>query len=308
MVYEHPTAFRNACVRLLNAGFHRRLCDATFGCGGHAEAFLEAGAEVVGLDCDSSTLAQYGEVGKERQNKKLTLHHGSFSDPETWQALGAFDGICLDLGTSLYQLRTPERGLSFQLEGPLDMRLDGTQGPTLADILATISVSDLGHALRENADLKQSFKVARHIKEAWKKGRLKTTLDLARMVPMRPGSRLHPATHLFLGLRMLVNQELSVLTSGLAQCVTALKPGGRICVITFHSSEDRTAKRVLQRLAGMCQCPLQPCMRTHSKKIRPVFQRALRPTEDEVQHNPQMRSAQLRCYEKQDLNEAEPML
>ncbi|RMG46860.1 MAG: 16S rRNA (cytosine(1402)-N(4))-methyltransferase RsmH [Acidobacteria bacterium] len=280
------------------------LLDGTVGPGGHAEAWLEAageGAELIGLDRDASALA-LARRRLQRFGERVRLFHCDYREaPALLDRLGRRpDAVLLDLGLGSHQVDDPERGFSFRLDGPLDMRFDRDRpGPTAAEILAHASEPELARILSEYGEERAAKKLARRLVEARKRRPFRTTRELADfvrgVVPARGRRRLDPATRTFQALRIAVNDELSGLAEALSGLVERLPAGGRIAVIAFHSLEDRIVKRTLRRLAEPCRCRRgDPCTCGALQWIELVQRRALRPDPGEVAANPRARSARLR--------------
>lgn len=278
----------------------RSIADLTFGEGGHSDAFLDAGARrVVATDRDRETLERYRRAGKYRDDPRLTLVHTPFS---RWGEVAGgelFDGILVDLGVSTRQLLDEERGFSFSRPGPLDMRMDRSEGPTLAEKLESAEVEELEEALRENADLPQARSIARALLDAYHRRGARDTVALAGAVSrFRGGGKTHPATVIFLALRMWVNDELGETRAGLEAAYHSLRPGGKLAVLTFHSTEDRFVKRLFAKWAGKCVCDASPCRCPRIAYAEPCFRKPLVPTDAELAANPRARSAKLRAVEK----------
>jgi len=294
----HKPVLLKECLEALAIRPGGRYADMTFGEGGHSEAILESGAGyLAGVDRDSETLDAYRESGTYRADPRLDLHHTTlieFADSHKGQK---FDGILVDLGVSTKQLLTPERGFSLQADGPLDMRMDRTQDRTLEDYLTHAKVDDLAEALDKVVDLPGARGMARRILGAWEKGTLKRTSDLAR-VAGGAWSKVHPATPVFLALRMIVNGEFDQVEMGLPKLLDLLNPGGRLAVITFHSTEDRLVKRLFARLAGRCICANSPCECPRVEVVRLLTAKPVVPSAEELESNPRARSAKLRSIEK----------
>ena len=262
--------------------------DATVGAGGHSRLLAERiapGGRLIGLEQDP---AMIDLAAKRLQGLQITLVHTNFGAlREVLDQLGVerVDGLLADLGFCSDQLDDPERGLSFQADGPLDMRLDPTQGETAANLLQRLSERDLANLIFEFGEERCSRRIARMIVERRKHGVLSTTAELAELVrrcvprPKGRGPFIHPATRTFQALRIAVNNELEALDNLLAQLPTCLKPGGRAALISFHSLEDRRVKNAF--------------------RDRELWQKmAAKPvtaTEEEVRENPRSRSAKLRA-------------
>ncbi|RYH07651.1 16S rRNA (cytosine(1402)-N(4))-methyltransferase RsmH [Tropicimonas sp. IMCC6043] len=270
--------------------------DGTFGAGGYTRRLLEAGAErVIGLDRDPAALAlaapllaQYGD--------RLTLFEGRFSELDKL-AGEALDGVVLDLGVSSMQIDQAARGFSFLREGPLDMRMSG-EGPTAADLVNTASEAELADILYHYGEERASRRIARSIVAVRP---FETTLQLAEAVASclprpRPG-QIHPATRAFQAIRIAVNDEFGELIAGLEAAERALKPGGKLAVVTFHSLEDRVVKRFLQaRSGGTARANrYAPEAEEQTAQFTLLTRKAVGPSDDEVAANPRARSAKLRA-------------
>jgi len=278
--------------------------DATFGAGGYSRAILDvAGTRVVGIDRDRSAIAGGFDL-VDRSDGQLTLVEERFSNLAevcAAQGISAVDGVVMDVGVSSMQLDQAERGFSFRLGGPLDMRM-GQDGPTAADVIAKASEADLANIIYIFGEERHSRAVARAIVAARKEAPITTTRALAdlvsKVVRSKPGE-IHPATRTFQGLRIFVNQELDELHLALAAAERVLKPGGRLVVVSFHSLEDRIVKNFLsergkagggsRHLPEVAQAPPSFVILTK----RPVVA-----DEEEVSANPRARSAKLRAAER----------
>ena len=277
--------------------------DGTFGAGGYTRALLDAGADrVYGVDRDpmvfdmaQSWAADYGD--------RLHLVEGVFSKLDEYAS--DLDGVVLDLGVSSMQLDQADRGFSFIKDGPLDMRMSQS-GPSAADIVNTTDEAELANILFLYGEERASRRIARAIVKRREATPFDTTLDLADLIesvlPRTKPGQSHAATRSFQALRIAVNDEYGELYRGLMAAERALKPGGQLAVVTFHSVEDRMVKRFLQMRSGsnaranryapdIEQAPAQFELR--SKK-------AIAPTEDELAHNPRARSAKLRIARRTD--------
>ncbi len=300
------------CLELLDAAPGRLLVDATLGDGGHAEALLERTApdgRLIALDRDPDALALAGER-LARFGTRVRLEHASF------RALGRVlarlavervDGVLFDLGVSSRQLDSAARGFRFAEatadQTPLDMRMDPTQGPTAAALLARASEAELAGWFREYGELPGAARLARTLVRQRRRKPLSTSADLLdalREARVGGGRRHHPATLVFQALRIAVNDELAALADGLEAAIQALAPGGRLCVIAYHSLEDRVVKRTFEQEARGCVCPpRQPvCTCGRKPRLRRLTRRPLRADEDEVRDNPRARSARLRAAER----------
>lgn len=272
--------------------------DGTFGAGGYARGLIEAGADcVIGVDRDPLALemarAWAGDYGD-----KLRLVQGNFSELDV-HAAEPLDGVVLDLGVSSMQIDLPERGFSFQKDGPLDMRMSQA-GESAADLVNDASETHLADILYHYGEERASRRIARSIVEMRSKGRIETTLALAEIVakclPRPKPGQSHPATRSFQALRIAVNAEFSELVQGLAAAERALKPGGLLAVVTFHSLEDRVVKRFFQQAAG--ETPnsnrYAPAVESTTARFDLVTRKTVGPDDTELAENPRARSAKLR--------------
>ncbi len=278
--------------------------DATFGAGGYSRAILgAAGTRVIGIDRDRSAVTAGFDL-VDRSDGRLTLVEDRFSNlAEICAAQGVdlVDGVVMDVGVSSMQLDEADRGFSFRLGGPLDMRM-GRDGPTAADVIAKASEADLANIIYIFGEERHSRGVARAIVAARKQAPIATTRALAdivaKVVRAKPGE-IHPATRTFQAVRIFVNEELDELHLALAAAERVLKPGGRLAVVSFHSLEDRIVKNFLVERAkaggGSRHLPViaQAAPSFHILTKRPVT-----PDEDEVAANPRARSAKLRAAER----------
>jgi 16S rRNA (cytosine1402-N4)-methyltransferase len=290
---QHVPVMTREVVALLRPERGGLYVDCTVGLGGHARALLEAGAErLIGLDRDPDALAVARET-LAPWSDRIELEHADYRDlPSVLTARGitGCDGALADLGVSSLQLDAADRGFSFRRDEPLDMRMDRSQGPTLAQLLRDIDEGPLADAIFQFGEERFSRRIARAIVMARERAALETTGQLAdvvrRAVPRKGYQRIDPATRTFQALRIMVNRELEGLDAFLASAAERLLAGARLAVISFHSLEDRIAKhgfRALER-AGAA--------------LRIVTKRPLMPSEAEVEANPRARSAKLRAIER----------
>ena len=299
----HLPVLRDRVVEWLAPTEPGVLVDVTVGLGGHAAALLAAapGLRLIGLDRDpeaiehaSRRLQQFGE--------RVVLVNREFGDlPEVLSELSSPkpSAILADLGASSLQLDTAERGFSFQQDAPLDMRMS-SRGRTAADLVNEAPEEELVRVLKDYGEERRARRLARALVEARARRPVRTTGELARLAERVVGrsskDRIHPATRTFQALRIAVNDELGQLERFLEPAVRALRPGGRIAVIAFHSLEDRIVKHSFRRLAGSCVCPpaVPVCVCEPERLIEVLTRRAERPGDDEVAANPRARSARLR--------------
>ncbi|WP_125256465.1 16S rRNA (cytosine(1402)-N(4))-methyltransferase RsmH [Brevundimonas fluminis] len=275
------------------------MVDATFGAGGYTRAILAAGAEVIGLDRDP-TVRPHAEAVANDFPGKFGLVETPFGDMA--EAVDRpVDGVVFDIGVSSMQIDEADRGFSFLRDGPLDMRMSGS-GPTAADLVNTWDHGPLAHILKQYGEERQSGRVATAILRRRVERPFERTLDLAEVVEKalggRRGAPIHPATRTFQALRIAVNDELGELERGLAAAEAALKPGGRLAVVTFHSLEDRIVKAFLAERSGNApggSRHLPQAAATRAPSFTLLFKGARGGTEAEIAANPRARSAKLRA-------------
>ena len=285
-----------------------KYIDATVGAGGHAWGILENSAPdglLLALDRDPQALA----IASQRLllfKDRVSLVHASYVQlldemlKLGWQSV---DGIVFDLGLSSMQLDTPQRGFSFQSQGPLDMRFDPTQPLDAAELVNNLPETDLADLIWRYGEERGSRRIAAAIV---RQRPVTSTEQLAEIVSKAMGgqrSRIHPATRTFQALRIAVNQELQAVEKVLPQIVTALTPGGRVAIIAFHSMEDRLVKHFFRNESRDCICPPeQPeCNCEHKATLRVITRHPIVPTEEETLTNPRARSARLRVAERLEM-------
>lgn len=276
-----------------------RYIDCTVGAGGHAQGILEASGpngQLLGIDADPEAIALTRERLAPYGERATLLNENFVHLEEIAQRYGFYpvEGIFFDLGLSSMQLAA-ERGFSFQQDGPLDMRFDPRCGETAADLINCLPAEKLADILRRYGEEQRAWSIARAIVA---QRPLTTTRELATIVErvVRHGGRVHPATRTFQALRIAVNGELEALEETLPQTLNLLAPGGRVAVISFHSLEDRLVKRFMRRESQDCICPpdIPVCVCDHKASLQIVTDKPVRPSEEEVRHNPRSRSAKLR--------------
>ncbi len=309
---HHQPVLLEETLHWLDARPGRLIVDGTLGDGGHAEAILERTApdgRLVGLDRDPEALRVAGSR-LSRFGARVALAHASFRDLAGVLAEAGtprVDGVLLDLGVSSRQLDQPERGFRFGAETAsataLDMRMDPTRGESAGELLAQASEAELARWFREYGELPGAGRLAREIVRRRVDRPLRTTADLLdaiRAARIGGGRKHNPATLVFQALRIAVNDELGALDQGLGAAIDALAPGGRLCVIAYHSLEDRIAKQRFAREERPCTCAPSAPVCSCGKKPRLVraTRKAVRPSESEVRNNPRARSARLRAAEK----------
>lgn len=280
--------------------------DATFGAGGYSQRILAVhGTQVIGIDRDRTAIAGGFSLVEEAEGR-LTLVQDQFSNLANvcaGQGIDAVDGVVMDVGVSSMQLDQADRGFSFRLDGPLDMRM-GHDGPTAADVVAEASEADLANIIYIFGEERHSRAVARAIVAARKEAPITTTRALvdiiSKVVWSKPGE-VHPATRTFQGLRIFVNAELDELHLALAAAERLLKPGGRLAVVSFHSLEDRIVKNFfVERSKASGGSRHLPQVAQAAPSFNLLTKRPVTPGDDEVSANPRARSAKLRAAERTD--------
>ena len=279
--------------------------DCTVGLGGHSAAILEKispSGKLLGIDADPEAikasqdkLSDYGEA--------VTLVNDNFVNLEAicrGYHFHPVDGILFDLGVSSLQLDTAERGFSFHLDAPLNMRFDPGQGLTASDIVNSFSEQELAKLIEKYGEERHSRRIARYIVQ---NRPIATTVELARLVEQALGgkrAKIHPATRTFMALRIAVNSELQNLELALKQTIDLLRPGGRLTVISYHSLEDRIAKQFMRYAASSCLCPPGTviCCCGHVSTLKLISRKVIKPTSLEIESNPRSRSAKLRVAER----------
>ncbi|PLX99987.1 MAG: 16S rRNA (cytosine(1402)-N(4))-methyltransferase [Desulfuromonas sp.] len=283
--------------------------DGTLGGAGHSRLILEAAPEsrLIGLDRDPAALEKAKTV-LAPYAERISLHHATFDNAaDVLQELGltALDGMLLDLGVSSHQLDTAERGFSFRLDAPLDMRMNPSEGETAADVVNGLAEEELARIFFEYGEERYSRRIARTIVRRREEQLLTRTSELARLVQDSiPGghrpARIHPATRVFQALRIYVNDELGQVRRGVAAGIDLLKPGGRLVVISFHSLEDRIVKQLFREKAKGCICPprLPVCQCQKTPEVKLLTRKGIKAGEEEVEQNARSRSAVLRAVER----------
>lgn len=310
MNFQHEPVLLQETLQWMNVQKNGVYCDGTLGGGGHSEAILRASdgtAVLYGIDRDETAI----RAATERLRCFSGFHaiQGNFHDgKELLREAGAdaLDGVLLDLGVSSPQLDTPERGFSYHTDAPLDMRMDRSTGRTAAEFLNTESEAEIARVIRDYGEEKWAVRIARMICEHREKKPMKTTFDLVEAVDaaipkaVRRRDDGHPARRTFQAVRIAVNDELAPLEQALKDFTDCLKPGGRICVITFHSLEDRIVKNCFRSLEHPCICPPKAPICTCGRKpsLKVLAGGAVAPTAEETERNPRARSAKLRVAEK----------
>jgi len=283
--------------------------DATYGRGGHAQSLLNRlgpDGRLIVIDRDPSAVAVAREA--HCHDARVQVRHAPFAAMDTVAhaaaVSGKLDGILMDLGVSSPQLDDPARGFSFLRDGPLDMRMDPSCGPSAAQWLADVTDTDLIRTLREFGEEKHAKRIARVIMRARRAAPIETTRQLAELIENEIGRRRdkHPATLTFQAIRMAVNCELEQLRDALPKAVRLLRAGGRLVVISFHSLEDRIVKRFMRdESRGDTYPPEAPVTADYLQPHLKLVGKPVRPAENEMQANPRARSAVMRVAERTEV-------
>lgn len=310
MAFKHTTVLLNETVDGLNIKPDGIYVDATLGGGGHAYKVcsqLSEKGSFVGIDQDaaaieaaSSRLLDFGE--------KVTIIRSNYCDikPRLHElGIDKVDGIVLDLGVSSYQLDTAERGFSYRSDAPLDMRMDQRQKMTAKDIVNEYSEADLYRVIRDYGEDRFAKNIAKHIVMEREKHPIETTGQLneviSRAIPMKVQKTSgHPSKRTFQAIRIELNHELDVLKDTLDTMIEMLNPGGRICIITFHSLEDRIVKSAFRKNEDPCICPsnFPVCVCGRISKGKVITRKPILPSDEELENNSRSKSAKLRIFER----------
>lgn len=310
MNFEHVSVMLMPTVDMLNVREGGIYVDGTLGGGGHSAEILRrlnGTGHLYGIDRDNDALAAATERLGAAGN--FTAVKGNFHDVKALLAargVTKIDGMMIDLGVSSYQLDTAERGFSYHADAPLDMRMDQSQPLTAREIVNTWDAQEIARILRDYGEEKWAVQIARVIEDRRKLRPIETTGDLVDIIDaaiprkFRAKDGSHPARRSFQALRIAVNDELAPLEAALEDIVDLLKPGGRLCVIAFHSLEDRIVKNCFKRLQNPCTCPprLPVCVCGKKPVIRLINRKPITAGEEELKQNPRARSATLRIAEK----------
>lgn len=310
MAFEHKSVLLGETVEGLSIKPDGIYVDGTLGGGGHAYEVcrrLNNSGSFIGIDQDAAAIEAAGArlLGF---GERVTIIRSNYCDMKSrLQKIGIdkVDGIMLDLGVSSYQLDTAERGFSYRIDAPLDMRMDTRQVLTAKDIVNGYSEEDLFRIIRDYGEDKFAKNIAKHIVEARGEGPIQTTGELTEVIrksiPMKfQKTSGHPAKRTFQAIRIECNRELEVLENSLDDMIDILSPGGRLCVITFHSLEDRIVKGSFRRNENPCTCPssFPVCVCGKVSKGRVITKKPILPGREEMEANSRAKSAKLRIFER----------
>lgn len=310
MEFNHKSVLLQETIEGLNIKPDGIYVDGTLGGGGHTYEVcqrLTNKGSIIGIDQDAAAIEAAGIRLKDFHDR-LTIVRSNYCEMKSrLQELGIdkVDGIMLDLGVSSYQLDTPERGFSYREDAPLDMRMDRRQSLTAKDIVNEYSEMELYRVIRDYGEDKFAKNIARHIAVAREERSIETTGELTeiirRAIPMKFQKKTgHPAKRTFQAIRIELNRELDVLKESLDDMIDILNPGGRLCVITFHSLEDRIVKSAFRRNEDPCTCPkdFPVCVCGNVSKGKVITRKPILPSEEELAYNSRSKSAKLRIFER----------
>ena len=307
--FNHVSVLLNECIENLNIKPDGIYVDGTMGGAGHSLEIVKKLSEkgiLIGIDRDEEALAVAEERLKDFNNVKYVHdNHDNIDDIIKNLNIKGVDGILLDLGVSSYQIDEKTRGFTYMDDGPLDMRMDKSQKLTAEYIVNNYKEQDLARIIFEYGEEKFSRKIARNICEYRKNKKIETTGELVKIIEKSiPGKfrekNSHPAKRTFQAIRIEVNNEIEPLYNTVKNSITALNSKGRLCVITFHSLEDRMVKKAFIDAEGKCTCPkdLPYCVCGNVSLGKIITKKPILPTEKEMQENSRSRSAKLRVFEK----------
>ena len=308
----HVPVLLNESIEGLNLHAGGIYVDVTFGGGGHSReilSHLEAGSHLYSFYQDADAEQNIGRMGlSSKQVDRFTFIRSNFRYLKNWMRyynVPHIDGLLADLGVSSHHFDDETRGFSFRFEAPLDMRMDKRQDFTAKDLINSYSEAELYHIIRDYGEDKFAKNIAKHIVLERAKKPIETTFELSEVIshaiPMKMRVQGgHPAKKTFQAIRIALNRELEVLEESLDGMIKALKPGGRLCIITFHSLEDRIVKRAFRTAEDPCICPkdfpICTCGRKSLGKV--ISKKAILPSDLEREENPRSKSAKLRIFER----------
>lgn len=311
MNFRHTSVLLEPSIEQLQIRPNGIYVDGTLGGGGHsyhiAERLTEDG-RLIGIDRDEDAICAASKR-LEPFTDRVTIvknNYGNIREVLDRLEISQVDGILLDLGVSSYQLDTAERGFSYMADAPLDMRMDREESRTAWDIVNTYSEQELFRVIRDYGEDRFAKNIAKHIVKQREEKPVETTGELVKIIqgaiPMKvQKTGGHPAKRTFQAIRIELNRELTVIDEVIDTMIDALKPGGRLCIITFHSLEDRIVKSRFRTAENPCICPREfpVCVCGRKSKGHIVTRKPILPSETEMEENPRARSAKLRVFEKE---------
>lgn len=310
MEFKHVSVLLNETIESLAINPHGVYVDGTLGGGGHSFEIakrLASDGRLIGIDRDEAAIKAAGERLADF-GEKVSIVRGNYADmPEIVHNLGYthVDGIVLDLGVSSYQLDTKDRGFSYRVDAPLDMRMDQRETRTASDIVNNASERELFRIIRDYGEERFAQNIAKHIVQARAEKKIETTGELVSIIKASIPMKIrkaggHPAKRTFQAIRIELNGELTALKDSLDQMIQLLNDKGRLSIITFHSLEDRIVKSAFKRNENPCTCPpdFPVCVCGKIPTGRMVTRKPILPSEKEMEENPRAKSAKLRVFER----------
>ena len=310
MTFQHYSVLLNETIEQLDIKENGIYVDGTLGGGGHANAVLQRlgdGGRLIGIDQDAAAIQAAGERLAPFGDKVTVVRSNYSAMPQVLEDLGihGVDGIVLDLGVSSYQLDTVERGFTYREDTVLDMRMDQRQTKTARDIVNDYTETELFHMIRDYGEDKFARNIAKHIVAAREKKPIETTGELNDIIRAAIPAKVrakggHPSKKTYQAIRIELNHELDVLKNTLGQMIDLLNDHGRICVITFHSLEDRIVKNIFNTSEKPCTCPpsFPVCVCGKKSKGKVISRKPILPSEEELTVNSRSKSAKLRVFER----------
>jgi 16S rRNA (cytosine1402-N4)-methyltransferase len=311
MPFKHIPVMLPQVLHYLNCKQGKIYVDCTLGGSGHARAICEKivpDGVLIGIDQDVDAIQNATKVLKQFDLSIHLFHENFVHLPGLLRQLriAAVDGILLDLGISLHQLESSGRGFSFNKEEPLDMRMNIEASTKAEDLINSMEEKSLRNIFQEYGEERWAGQIARKIVKQRQRKAIRSSAELAQIicdaVPKKASlnQKIHPATRVFMALRIAVNRELERLDLFMENVADLLNPKGRLCVLSFHSLEDRIVKHRIKALEKTCVCPpdFPKCVCTQKKIVRSLTKKVVRPTKDEIEINPMARSSKLRAFEK----------
>ena len=307
MDFHHIPVLFNETIEMLDCKPGDIIVDGTLGGGGHAQAILERilpGGTLIGIDRDPDALEAASRRLDKYQDSLITVHDNFANLESILDKLGieVIDGMIMDLGVSSYQLDKGSRGFSYQSDAPLDMRMDPTQELSAHDVVNKYDERRLARIISQYGEEKWAARIAKFIVN---NRPINTTEELAQVIkaaiPAKARRRRpHPAKRTFQAIRIEVNKELEILEGAIESAVSKLRPGARLCIITFHSLEDRIVKNTFRKLQNPCSCPPNApiCICGNQPLVKVITRKPIIPSEQEISQNPRSRSAKLRACQK----------
>ena len=310
MEFNHTSVLLNETIEGLKIKPDGIYVDGTLGGGGHSFEIakrLNDNGRLIGIDQDEAAILAAGERLKDFGDKVIIVRSNYRNALSVLHDLGIekIDGMMLDLGVSSYQLDTQERGFSYRYDAPLDMRMDLRQTLTAKDIVNGYSETELFHIIRDYGEDRFAKNTAKHIVMARAKKTIETTGELNEIIRAAIPAKMraeggHPSKRTYQAIRIECNKELEVLKESLEELIGILNPGGRLCIITFHSLEDRIVKTAFKKAENPCTCPpsFPVCVCGKKSQGKVITGKPVLPCEEEMESNPRSKSAKLRIFEK----------